>query len=263
MAIDGGLTGIWTRVPLLRAETVNRGKMGQSLLFLLAKGPKCSVFLLGSIQLLSGWSKSITGIGSSIWLDSSSRWGLILLEWRDLSDGCPESTLGNVCKFSIRLLISSSWSSCLCCWMALCCGWLNVPTGGMWLLLGPLPPLLLWFQFWKSIRNPLPPITAGFSAIDSTGRKARGSLNKSAITTTRKRKPPKKKKSKRSGWLDEGYSTDWPFDWTPFFYSFLDLYKSTHLLWLDSLGKRERGTKKKKSVSVEDLVWLLYHSTVY
>lgn len=192
MAIDGGLTGIWTRVPLLRADTVNLGKMGQSLLLVVANGPRCWLFLLGSIQLLSGWSRSITGMGSSNWLESCGC--LIRLEWIDLS----ALAIGAVCCIcSIRALISPSWSSCRCCWITFSWGWwLNVP-----------PALCVWFQLWKSIRNPLlfaPP------ADSLAGRKASGSLNKSVMTL-----------GTRSGSLDEGYSTDWAFDWTPFFYTLL------------------------------------------
>lgn len=159
----GGLTGIWTSVPLLRADTVNFGKMGQSLLLFVANGPKCWLFLLGSIQLLSGWSRSITGIGSSIWLDSCG--SLIRLEWSDLS----ALAIGAVCcTCSIRALISASWSNCRCCWITSSSGRLNVP-----------PTLCcVSFQLWKSIRNALPLAPAADSL---AGRKASGSLNKSVM----------------------------------------------------------------------------------
>ena len=157
---DERLTGIWTRVPLLKADTVNWGKMGQSLLFLVASGPRCSVLVL-SIQLLSGWSKSITGIGSKSWFSFLS---LIRLECNALLG----PTLGAVCRPSIRALTSSSWSSCRCCWIAFCAGLLNVPT---W----------VWFQFWNNILNPEE--EGELLLLAGSGRKASGSLNKSDMAS--------------------------------------------------------------------------------
>lgn len=153
------LTGIWTRVPLLNAETVNFGKMGHSLLFLVASGPRCSGRVL-SIQLLNGWSKSMIGIGSNNW---ASCWKSILLEWTDRS-WLTLFEMAGPCKLSIRIRISSKCSSCCCCSIQFCCGWLNVPID--W----------LWFQCWTNVLKPLPddPDT-------DSGRKASGSLNKSAI----------------------------------------------------------------------------------
>lgn len=173
------------RVPLLKAETVKRGKMGQSLLFRVASGPRCwcGVWLL-NIQLLRGWSKSMTGIGSNSWASCGSN--LIRREWIDLSRFT--LLIGDACKLSIRVRISSNWSSCCCCWIQCCGGLLNVPA----VTLVGLLPAWLEFQFWKSVLKPLPDETS----VTDSGRKASGSLNKSAMADW-------------SGWLDEVNSTDW------------------------------------------------------
>ena len=140
--------------------------MGQSLLFLVARGPKCAA-LLCNIHVLRGWSKSTIGIGSSNCVCLTPvGCCLIRLEWMVLS----RCMLTPGCwRFSIRVRICSNCSNCWSIAWPCSNGRLKVP---VWMVAA----FVVWFQFWTSVLKPL-----GADGVEKSGRKASGSLKRRAM----------------------------------------------------------------------------------